>query len=125
MLRSLTLPVPLAVQYKHVQTATGCRAANLVQAALHSSKTPQFHDLSCRESDLDRFSICEVAGVIDQANKGGNHEKDREEIASLRAALDSFDAYCSGPGRHDRATGRRRAGSIGRSRPGRRVAVTK
>jgi hypothetical protein len=66
--------VPLAVPHKHLQTAIGGRAANLVQATLHSSKTTQFQDLSCAESDLNGFSICEVAEVIDHANKGGNHE---------------------------------------------------
>jgi hypothetical protein len=45
--------------------ALGRRAANLVQAALHSSKTTQLQGLSCAESDLDSFSIHEVAEVID------------------------------------------------------------
>jgi hypothetical protein len=52
----------------------GRRAANLVQDALHSSKTTQSQDVFCAESDLDGFSICEVDEVIDHANKGGNHE---------------------------------------------------
>jgi hypothetical protein len=86
-------PSPVAGRRQGRGVTPGRRAANLVQAALHSSKTPQFQDLSCRESDLDSFSTCEVAGVIDQANKGGNHEKDRKEIASVRAAQDSFGAY--------------------------------